>query len=102
MLQRLGPIRIALLVAFGLTLLRVAGCGGLALLDLRALDYRLRERGPETPGDQVVIVSVDDASINELGRWPWSRARMAELIDRIAADQPTVIGADFVQSERSV
>ncbi len=99
--RRLTPIRIALLVGAILTVCRVSGCHLLELVDLRAFDYRLRERGPEPPGDQVVIVAVDDASIAELGRWPWSRTTMAQLFDRIAADGPTVIGADFVQSERS-
>jgi len=32
----------------------------------------------------VVIVAVDDASIAELGRWPWRRALHAALIDRLS------------------
>ncbi|WP_374246924.1 CHASE2 domain-containing protein [Zoogloea sp.] len=34
------------------------------------------------PSDQVVIVSIDDASLASLGRWPWSRRIHAALIDR--------------------
>ena len=97
----LTPIRVALLVALVLTVCRVGGCRFFELVDLRALDYRLRERGPEPAGDRVMIVAVDDVSIAQRGRWPWSRALMARLLTRIAADEPAVIGADFVQSERS-
>ena len=33
--------------------------------------------------DNIVIVAIDDASLNKLGRWPWSRAVHAKLIDRL-------------------
>ena len=33
------------------------------------------------PGDDVVIISIDDASLSEIGRWPWSRRTHAALID---------------------
>ena len=31
--------------------------------------------------DDVVIISIDDASLTSLGRWPWSRRVHAALID---------------------
>ena len=34
------------------------------------------------PSDEVVIISIDDASLASLGRWPWSRRVHAALIDR--------------------
>ena len=45
------------------------------------------------------MVTVDDASLAELGRWPWSRARVADLLTRIDAGGPRVIGIDLVQAE---
>lgn len=32
---------------------------------------------------ELVIVGIDEFSLRELGRWPWDRARLAELIDRL-------------------
>lgn len=36
------------------------------------------------PGDRIVIVAIDDASINAIGRWPWDREVHARLIDRLS------------------
>jgi adenylate cyclase len=43
-----------------------------------------------------VIVGIDEASIAELGRWPWPRGRLAELIGRLHAAGATAIGLDIV------
>src|SRR5258708_961703 len=45
-------------------------------------DRKFRVRGPQAPKNKVVVVEIDNDSIDELGRWPWHRDRMAELIDR--------------------
>ncbi len=51
------------------------------------------------PSDEIVIVAIDDPSISAIGRWPWRRWVLADLIDRIAADAPRVIGVDVILSE---
>lgn len=50
--------------------------------------------------DDIVIVAIDDASITAIGRWPWRRTVLAELVDRIAAGRPRVIGVDVILTER--
>ena len=49
--------------------------------------------------DEIVIVAIDDPSISAIGRWPWRRWVLADLIERIAADAPRVIGVDVILSE---
>ena len=44
----------------------------------------------------IVIVVVDDRSIAAIGRWPWRRALHAELITRMSAQNPRVIGMDVL------
>ena len=100
--RSLTSFRIALLLGLALSLLRFSGCRVLGLLDLRAIDYRLLQRGPQAASTDIVIVAVDDASVAELGRWPWSRAVMAQLIDTLVAGNAAVIGFDIVQSEATV
>lgn len=46
-----------------------------------------------------VIVAVDDASLAELGQWPWPRDRIAALVDRVAARGPAVVCMDLLFSE---
>jgi adenylate cyclase len=98
---RLGltPLRLACLMALLLGVVRWQGCRYLDLVDARAVDYRLLQRGARSGTAQVVIVGIDDRSLAEFGRWPWSRARMALLVEALAGAKPAVIGFDIVQSE---
>lgn len=49
--------------------------------------------------DAIVIVAIDDKSIEALGRWPWRRSVLAATVDRIAAAGPRAIGLDVIMSE---
>src|SRR5262249_46473695 len=73
--RRLTAVRVGLGVAVLFALLRLADPRLLALLDLKALDLRYGLRGATAPGPEVVIVALDEASLAELGRWPWPRGR---------------------------
>ena len=45
----------------------------------------------------IAVVAIDDRSIAAIGRWPWRRALHAELIARISAQKPRVIGMDMLR-----
>jgi adenylate cyclase len=50
----------------------------------KTYDYRFRfVRGSLEPLGLVAIIAIDDASIEELGRWPWSRAEHVRLLKRL-------------------
>ncbi len=55
-------------------------------------------RGPETPGPEVVIASVDEKSLDRLGRWPWSRDVFARIVDNLTRMGARVIAFDMVFS----
>ena len=63
------------------------------------VDWRFQQRGLLEPVGRVGVVAIDARSIDALGRWPWSRSVMAELIDRLTEAQVSAIGLDFVFSE---
>ncbi|MEO8965517.1 MAG: CHASE2 domain-containing protein, partial [Gammaproteobacteria bacterium] len=48
----------------------------------------------------IAIVDIDDQSIKSLGRWPWPRSLIGELISRIQQDGAAVIAVDFMLSEQ--
>ena len=52
-------------------------------LDLIAYDFTLRMAGPISPESPTVIVAIDEDSLGRVGAWPWSRDKVAKLIDRI-------------------
>jgi len=68
-------------------------------VERKTRDLRFRFRGPISPSGEVVIVAIDDRSIKAVGRWPWPRFVMGELIHIIAAGGPKAIGIDLLFSE---
>lgn len=65
--------------------------------DLRLhLRHRLRQQ-PLDPS--IVIIAIDEHSLATIGRWPWSRTVMADLVDRISAAGPRAVGIDIMFSE---
>lgn len=59
-----------------------------------ALSLRLMKPDPD-----VVVVAIDDRSLAEIGRWPWSRAVHAELLNRLAAAGTKVVAMDIIFHE---
>ena len=49
--------------------------------------------------DEIIIVAIDDESLRQLGRWPWSRSIHASLIDKLELESPRAIGLDIIFSE---
>ncbi len=71
-------------------------------LESASLDFRFLLRGPRDPGEEIVVVAIDDLSLKELGRWPWSRDKQAGLVKRIGADGAKVIALDIMYLEPEV
>jgi adenylate cyclase len=72
-----------------------------ARIEHAAQDYALTAlRGPRAPSGKVVIVAIDERSVREEGLWPWSRAKMARLVDRLAEGGVTAVGFDVIWSEQ--
>ncbi|MDM0106204.1 CHASE2 domain-containing protein [Variovorax sp. J22R24] len=51
------------------------------------------------PSDAIVIVAIDQESLDAIGHWPWRRAQHAELLRAIAAQSPKCIGFDLLSAE---
>ncbi|MFL6233598.1 MAG: CHASE2 domain-containing protein [Thermoanaerobaculia bacterium] len=66
-----------------------------------ATDLMMQARGKLRPDPRIVVCAVDGDSVHKLGRWPWRRTLVAELIDRLRADGAKVIALDIVFSDPS-
>ena len=67
----------------------------LDLIELRTYDLRVLSRGHVPPSPAVVLVLVDEKSLDTEGRWPWPRSKIAALVDRLSQDGAKVIGFDI-------
>jgi adenylate cyclase len=93
------PVLLALAHAFG-----VVTIGVLPRLDSILYDAWLRTNAPQTLDERIVIVDIDEKSLAELGRWPWSRNTLAQLVDVLFEEQQVaVLGIDmyFVEPDQS-
>ena len=52
-----------------------------------------------TPSDKVAVIAIDKASLDNIGRWPWSREIMADMVDKLAAAKAKVIATTVFYSE---
>ena len=48
----------------------------------------------------IIIIDIDEASLKKDGRWPWSRTKMARLIEKLTENNVALITMDVVQSEK--
>lgn len=68
-------------------------------LDVFLYDLRLRAQS-EPLDPRIVIVDIDEKSLDQIGRWPWSRDVVARLVDTLHDQYFTrAIGFDVVFSE---
>ena len=98
---RLG-IGLGLTVTVGLAFLTWLAPNVVVRLDNTALDYQFRLRGERSPGQEIVLVLVDEKSLKEIGRWPWPRDTQANLVDQIHSGKPAVLGLDIIYAEPEV
>lgn len=102
MLQR----RLRSLIGLALTLVFAAHSAGwlplpvIDRLESWAYDYRLLATLPGGVDPRVVIVDIDARSLAVEGHWPWSRDKLARLVDRLFdAYQIGILGVDVVFAE---
>ena len=70
---------------------------------LRAMDLGIYDLGvnaaAQPPEDEIALVTIDDDAIDRIGRWPWSRAKLAELVQKLDAAGARVIGLDILLTD---
>lgn len=104
LLQRSATWRILLGLGW-ITLMLVQAVGILQFDPLERLetwsyDLRLRVAAQPDPDPRVVIVDLDERSLQEIGRWPWPRHRVAELVTELLdRQQAALVAFDVVFAE---
>ncbi|MFM9972113.1 MAG: CHASE2 domain-containing serine/threonine-protein kinase [Burkholderiales bacterium] len=84
-----------------LVLLFAGGTQMIQSFERSAYDWGVRASS-RAPSDKVVVIAIDDASIRNIGRWPWSREVHAKMTEILAAGKAKVIGNIVFFSEPQV
>lgn len=73
--------------------------GAFELFEYEALDFLFKARGESNISPDIVIIEIDDKSLEEFGRWPWTRGYHAALLDIIEDYHPRAVAFDIIFSE---
>ncbi len=60
-------------------------------LERKAYDWGMLTSS-HTPSDRIAVIAIDDQSIANLGRWPWSRETHAKMLDILSTGHAKVVG----------
>jgi adenylate cyclase len=89
---RAASIVLALISVFLITALYYTQNPFLEAFEARTYDLRFKSlRGPIRAHPDIAIIAIDDKSIKELGRFPWSRQQYVRLLDRLSEAAPKAV-----------
>src|SRR6185436_17562130 len=95
----LGAVAASCIVAVAIVLL--SWTTYFAELNSTAYDFTLRLAGPVPVQSPTVIVAIDEDSLHKIGAWPWTRDKLAHLIDRIESAKPGAIAVDILLNDKT-
>ena len=67
-------------------------------LERTAYDFGVKASSRDA-GSQIAIIAIDDQSLDNLGRWPWPRDILADMISKLSSAGAKVIGNTILISE---
>jgi serine/threonine-protein kinase len=84
---------VALIIGLVFAVAALFGAQGLRRAELLAYDagVRMTNRAPGATAN-IAIIAIDDPSIREIGRWPWPRGVLADMVELLAAAEARVVG----------
>ena len=69
------------------------------IADLKSTDLRFKWRGYRPTPSNLALIAIDDISVQEVGRWPWSHAKIAQIVDQVFAAGAKSLAFDIVFAE---
>lgn len=91
----INPMTLTVGITLMVMVLFLTGLPILDLVELKTYDLRFLSRGRVEPSPEVVIAVIDEKSLDEEGRWPWPRSKIAALIDTLSRNGVRVVGIDI-------
>lgn len=92
---------LAIIVLMLMHVVGVLPIGFVDKLEQFSYDVRLNLLMPNTVDKRIVIVDIDEKSLKEQGQWPWSRDKLAILVNQLFVTyQINTLGFDVVFAEK--
>ena len=106
--RHIYPVVAGLMLVLGTIVVQLSQTGVLKSLQQRmewlAYNVRLNASLPEkiVLDQRIVIVDIDEKSLKAEGRWPWSREKIARLVDKLFESKVSVVAFDVLFAEPEV
>lgn len=80
----------------------IFGTGFLDTVENKILDFRFLTRGTLPPGDEIIIIAIDEKTLDKLGRWPFPRRYFVDVVEQLIDAGVKVVGFDMIFCEEDV
>lgn len=94
-----------LIISILILLFPIANPSGFLNIENNLYDLKQRIFPIKLRNDEIIIVSINDKSINlledELGRWPWGRDKIGEIVEFISHANPKILIIDILMPNKS-
>jgi adenylate cyclase len=90
---------VGLLILIGLVALRVIDPYPIEVIRLKGLDYYQRTQ-TKVNSDNVVVIEIDEASLEKNGQWPWPRTELANGIKKAFENEAAVVVLPIIFAEK--
>ena len=104
--QKFQPMLLGILITLGALWFETTNNSGASLIRerLNNLFYDMHMRinlieKPKPRDNHILIVDLNDETLHELGRWPWPRDMVAQLIDILKSQGAAVVALDIIFPE---
>lgn len=91
---------VILALTVGLVVADAVRLGVLEPFEMYAYDWLVTHRGLVMPPQELVFVDFDNDTLGVVGGFPVPRSVLTELVEKVAAGEPDLIGLDWILSER--
>lgn len=92
-------LSVSLILSTLLSLLYLTFPKSLDSIDNRLRDYFFTIRGEIPNSQNIIIVDIDEKSLQELGQWPWSRNKVAKILKNLTNSEVSLIALDIIFAE---
>ena len=90
---------VSLLILVALVALRVIDPYPIEVIRLKGLDYYQRTQ-TKVKSDNVVVIEIDEASLEKNGQWPWPRTELANGIKKAFENEASVVVLPIIFAEK--
>ncbi|MEJ6120938.1 CHASE2 domain-containing protein [Vibrio sp. 2-Bac 85] len=99
-LSKFLPLLMGFLISFSFAYYAITTSLNERTIDWKVYDLYNRYYPQTTAVKNIIIIDVDDQSLEALGQWPWPRYRLAEALRLILDGRPSAVLVDILLAEK--